>query len=725
MRKILFPLFFLALSPALFSQNWFETFQAADLMLSGAGFNQTGGPLPFNHPSGIASDGVRFLVCDRFNNRILIWNNLPLNWDTPPDLVLGQVGFETNLQGNSKAGLNFPGNVSLAPNGKIAVADTENDRILLWNQLPATNGQPADISLHLPDFTPPGASLPYSWPWGVWTDGARLIASATQGKALLFWNNWPQSDNQAPDFTITHPSFGTLRNISTDGESFLAVGEHNSAIPDLTNTAITYFWNSFPTATNQPYDWYLPEWVKGVKTADGKFIAGGIVDVKIWNALPQSAAAPADLLLSNNWYNNGDGNDIVVAGGRLFVNNYNGNNVQVYDEIPDLPGQQPDWALGSPAVDYNTLNDLHYMQNPVLCSDGQHLIATSDFDRTLWIWNTVEPLAGQAPDVAINLKTSNLFVRGNAVFNQKLILAGQKNVAIWNGVPAGLAGPDKIFTNHIGTAQFDYLNAVAYDSAFFYLGERSGKIWLWDHLPDNASDNPDLQIDLPYEPLSSLHSDGEYLTATIQNGQPYIFIFKVAELQNGNLTPWKIITRDPPMPGQPPSLPLNLCAGAIAFDGSLAIANTNNHNVLLWENIENAGDPASAIVLGQPQMANTQPGLGDQYLTLPQSLCAVGQHLWVGEVKFSSRIVRYSYEASSGAFSPAQPPVAVWPNPVCDRFYIDAPEPLRAVRVFDAQGRCMGNFSSQSISVDGWPSGLYFLQINTENEVFTASVFKN
>ena len=55
----------------------FVTGQEADLMLSGVDFNSAGGPLLFNHPTGIASDGTRFVLCDRFNNRILIWTTLP------------------------------------------------------------------------------------------------------------------------------------------------------------------------------------------------------------------------------------------------------------------------------------------------------------------------------------------------------------------------------------------------------------------------------------------------------------------------------------------------------------------------------------------------------------------------------------------------------------------------------------------------------------------------
>ena len=58
----------LAITSVASSQQWFRTGQNADLMLSGVDFNNTGGPLLFNHPSGIASDGTHFLLCDRFNN---------------------------------------------------------------------------------------------------------------------------------------------------------------------------------------------------------------------------------------------------------------------------------------------------------------------------------------------------------------------------------------------------------------------------------------------------------------------------------------------------------------------------------------------------------------------------------------------------------------------------------------------------------------------------------
>ncbi|MEM3012477.1 MAG: hypothetical protein QW084_03850, partial [Candidatus Hadarchaeales archaeon] len=89
------------------TSGWFHTGQDADLMLSGIDFNNTGGPLLFNHPSGIATDGQRLFLADTFNNRVLIWNTMPTG-NVPPDLVLGQKDFISNDPGPGRDQLNWP-----------------------------------------------------------------------------------------------------------------------------------------------------------------------------------------------------------------------------------------------------------------------------------------------------------------------------------------------------------------------------------------------------------------------------------------------------------------------------------------------------------------------------------------------------------------------------------------------------------------------------------------
>ncbi|MEK9136342.1 MAG: hypothetical protein AAB393_04410, partial [Bacteroidota bacterium] len=276
----------------LHAQPWFTTGQNADLMLSGVDFNNTGGPLLYNHPSGIASNGTKFLLCDRFNNRVLVWNSPPTQWNTPPDLVLGQPNFTANDPGTSRSQLNWPGNVSVASNGVVLVADTENDRILIWNQFPTQNAQQASVSISLPALSPSGLA----WPWGVWTDGSRAAAVATRGSALLFWNSLPTADNQAPDYRIQLPQGTTPRNISTDGSTYFFVGDHNAQV--VGNQPATYFWNSYPTQPNQPYDFYRNEWIKGLKLPNGKLVAGGLSNVYVWNTMPTSGSQPPDLTVN-------------------------------------------------------------------------------------------------------------------------------------------------------------------------------------------------------------------------------------------------------------------------------------------------------------------------------------------------------------------------------------------------------------------------------------------
>jgi hypothetical protein len=139
--------------------------------------------------------------------------------------------------------------------------------------------------------------------------------------------------------------------------------------------------------------------------------------------------------------------------------------------------------------------------------------------------------------------------------------------------------------------------------------------------------------------LNRLHSDGEYLCATLQDG-PTIYIFRVSDLEKGNLNPWKEVIRDYTKPNP---LPLNLPSHAITFNGKFAIANTVNNSVYLWNNVEDAGDVNKVIVLGQQSISGINPGLGQNRLFWPASLAMYRNHLWVGEFKFSSRILSFSY----------------------------------------------------------------------------------
>ena len=89
------------------------------------------------------------------------------------------------------------------------VADSSNHRILIWRTFPTTNGQAADLSLDLGEG---------SWPWGVWTDGIKMMVSRTEAGDVKVWNTIPAASGQTPaSFTIDPEIMGTPRQITSDG----------------------------------------------------------------------------------------------------------------------------------------------------------------------------------------------------------------------------------------------------------------------------------------------------------------------------------------------------------------------------------------------------------------------------------------------------------------------------------------------------------------------------
>lgn len=173
-------------------------------------------------PIGVASDGVRLAVADTDNNRVLIWNSIPIYNGQPADVVVGQPDFtkstSTGFNPNERS-LKGPQGVWLQ-NGKLFVADTGNNRVLIWNSIPTTNHAPADIVLGAPDFKtfvqpdltkaqlePKATTL--LTPVSVTSDGQRLYVTDLGHNRVLIWNSIPTRNQTPADVVIGQPNFET------------------------------------------------------------------------------------------------------------------------------------------------------------------------------------------------------------------------------------------------------------------------------------------------------------------------------------------------------------------------------------------------------------------------------------------------------------------------------------------------------------------------------------
>ncbi|PCI19449.1 MAG: hypothetical protein COB62_05515 [Piscirickettsiaceae bacterium] len=239
-----------------------------------------------NVPTGICSCGDGMAVADAWNHRILIWKKLPENNNTPADIVLGQADFlgnESN-RGNSFATANsmhWPYGV-FWQDGKLFVADSENRRVLIWNQMPTENGQAADVVLGQKDFVTrdenagdePNA-MSMRWPHGIGIWGGHLCISDAGNNRIMIWKGIPTANGKDCDYVL--------------GQNTAELVDHNQSL----------YWPRAYTL-NMPYGLtVINEWLLVTDTASSRLIAWHIDDLK-------TGAAARALTGQANFHDKGD-----------------------------------------------------------------------------------------------------------------------------------------------------------------------------------------------------------------------------------------------------------------------------------------------------------------------------------------------------------------------------------------------------------------------------------
>lgn len=613
----------------------FRTGQPADLMLSGYGFNLTGGPLMFNHPSHVASDGTRLVLCDRNNNRVLVWNSPPSS-NTPPDLVLGQRDFLQNDPGAGLDQMNWPMAASIA-DGRLVVADTDNDRVLVWNRLPTASGQAADFQIRIRDFSTFG-TMPLSWPWGLWTDGRRLMVSATQGGALMVWKEWPADGTAAPSFILRDPAFGTPRTLTCDGVT-LALDDHNCRLPVAPGpggTHATYFWRSLPESASDTHHFVRQGSRLRGGTVDGSLVLLGEGRMEIHDGFPDSATDAPRLTLNLPF--GGDGIGLAVAGGRFYTVDENLNRVLVFNSVPVRADARPDFAIGSPHVDTNTLRTEFLIQNPAVVTDGTSLWVGSDFDRSLYLWKKRPDTGGAHPDLVYR----GISPWAGAYHDGRLVLGGQGRIWIWNQAPKDGELPDRVIAGRIGNVVFDQIRGIALDARHLAVADYGRqKVYVWSGIPaTNAV--PVATLALGGRP-GRISSDGTYLAVPISGPPHAVAIYRLEGLTDASQPVVTLLNRDNLSPVSVAGVGFNLPEGALLDGTRLWVADTSYNRVLGWNSMEEvlAGARAS-LILGAADTSDVGPNIGRSSLFMPGSLAWDGSCLWVGEFKFSSRLLRFS-----------------------------------------------------------------------------------
>ncbi len=306
-------------------------------------------------PTAVASDGVHVVVADTNHNRVLIWNRIPTSNNAPADVVVGQQSFNTTLlPGNTPNAKSMRGPQGVwIQNGRLYVSDTQNNRVLIFNRIPTSNGAAADVVLGQPDFTTfvePDLTQQKNNvtanqvlnPVAVSSDGVHLFVTDLGYNRVLIWNSIPTANGQAAD---------------------VAVGQ-----PDLTSSVANYGFKTDPADTTNKQTPVLCTDSNGTDAQGNPTYPNSC---KATVSFPRFALA---------------------AGNRLFIADGGNDRVLVFNHIPTQSGVAADLVIGQIGGSVNQASDAaDSLRTPMsLAWDGTNLYVSDAYNRRITVYSVGE-----------------------------------------------------------------------------------------------------------------------------------------------------------------------------------------------------------------------------------------------------------------------------------------------------------------------------------------------
>ena len=216
----------------------------------------------FEGPSAIATDGIHLFMNDFSDSRVLVWNKLPTKTNTPANVVLGQTDFNSKVTGTTQSRLDSPEEGLFVAKGKLFVSDRNNNRILIWNSIPTTNGADADVEIGQPDFmskNPATTQTGLDEPEGLWSDGTKLVVADFFNNRVLIWNTIPTTNEAPADVVVGQPDFTSFdspeppTSQSLNRPGGVASDGTRLYVEDSGNNRILVY-NTFPTSNDPAAD---------------------------------------------------------------------------------------------------------------------------------------------------------------------------------------------------------------------------------------------------------------------------------------------------------------------------------------------------------------------------------------------------------------------------------------------------------------------------------------
>lgn len=696
-------------------------------------------------PRYSAVAGSQYFVSDYANNRLLIYNSLPNGNDQAADLVEGQPDSNTytaNSGGISASSLSGP--LGVASNGtELAVADSANNRVLVWLTIPTTTQQPADLVLGQPDFVSSNAnngglsSSSLSNPIGVAMSAAGVLYVAdSSNNRILIWTTALSANQQAADLVLGQTGFGAGSangggsasasvmsapyGIAWDGTNFLVADKGNNRV---------LLWTSAPTTTHQAANWAIGQSnlttvTSGVSTtkinaptdvaSDGTNISiadNGNNRVLIINGIPAKNGATANVVLGQPSFtvkvvNNGgisgatldSPTGVTTNGTDLYICDNLNNRVLIYTSIPTATHATANLELGQPNFTSNTVNNTgtpsstNFFLPYSVSSDGTHMVVADTSNNRVLIWNTIPTSTDQAADLVLGQPnfTSNTVNYGGSVTSQTLSGpqgvysdgtrlfvgdTGNNRVLIWNTFPTSnqqaasvVLGQSGFTTGTAGSVSSTSLSGptgvYSTGTELFVADTGYNRVIFWTSMP--TSNGTAANFAIGQKNLTSkaankggisaatasaptmVHGDGTHLYVA-DSGNNRVLYFSAYPTKSNVAADWIIgqpnSTSSAVNNGGLSSSTLSTPTGVFVKGTNLFVADKLNNRVLAFTSPPTGNQPAALYSIGQPSFSvNTANNGGISAATLysPTSVFSDGTRIWTADYN-NDRILVTSY----------------------------------------------------------------------------------
>lgn len=343
-----------------------------------------------NNAWGVTTDGTRLFVADATNHRVLVWNTIPTANNTPADVVIGQPDMTTVSAGLSAVKLDKPNAIFYdSATGKLFISDYGNNRVLIYNQVPTSNGATADVVVGQPDFTTESGpiagtvSTKLFFPYDVMVTNGKLVVADAGNDRIAIWNTIPTTNGATIDVVIGKPSVTTYSFI---GGSCTSVSSTTMNLPEGvaydgsrlyisdSQNARVLIYNSIPTSSGAAANYVIGQpnfdgcqtgitnaaQVRGpsrIRISNNRlFIADTSANrILIYNTLPTSNEPSADVVIGQANFTTATANQgaaqphaggfsapyglaLDPSGNRMFIAEYSNNRVLIFDNLINKPG---------------------------------------------------------------------------------------------------------------------------------------------------------------------------------------------------------------------------------------------------------------------------------------------------------------------------------------------------------------------------------------------------